>query len=155
MSIPEKLAALEGTWTGRNRLHLGDWAPENPILDSDATAVVRRRSGGQFLEIAYTWVYKGEAKEGVILLGADPKAGTVNASWTDSWHMAHQLMDCKGRVTEAGGVDVKGIYKVDGHPDWGWRSEIFPGERSFRYLMFNVSPEGDEQLAVEMDLDPA
>ena len=155
MSIPEKLAALEGSWTGRNRLHLGDWAPENPILDSEATAVVRRRSGGQFLEISYTWAYKGEAKEGVILLGVEPKGGTVNASWTDSWHMAHQLMDCEGRETEAGGVDVKGVYKVDGHPDWGWRSEIVPGERSFRYLMYNVSPEGDEQIAVEMDLDPA
>ena len=155
MSISEKLTALEGSWNGRNRLHLGDWAPENPILDSDATAEVRKRSGGQFLEIAYTWNYKGEPKEGVILLGTEPKSGAVNASWTDSWHLADQLMKCEGTETESGGVNVKGSYKVEGHPEWGWRTEIIPGENSFRYLMYNISPEGEETIAVEMDLDPA
>ena len=155
MSIPEKLFAIEGSWSGTNRLHLGDWAPENPILESEATAEVRKRLGGQFLEIFYTWAYKGEPKEGVILLGSEPKSGTVNATWTDSWHMAHQLMKCEGRETEDGGVDVKGYYNVEGHPEWGWRTEIVPGENSFRYLMFNVSPEGEESIAVEMELAPA
>lgn len=155
MSIPEKLSGLEGIWSGRNRLHLGDWNPEEPILESDATAEVRARSGGQFLEVSYTWTYKGEPKEGVIMVGKDPKSGKVNAFWTDSWHMANQLMNCEGSETESGGVNVKGHYKVEGHPEWGWRTEIEPGLSSFRYLMYNVSPEGEEDLAVEMDLSPA
>lgn len=155
MSIPEKLAAIEGSWRGTNRLHLGDWAPENPILDSDATAEVRKRSGGQFLEVSYTWTYKGEPKEGVILVGTDPRSGTVSACWTDSFHMANQLMSCEGRETGAGGVVVRGQYKVEGHPDWGWRTEIVPGDGAFRYLMYNISPDGHEEIAVEMDLSPA
>jgi len=155
MSIPEKLSAIEGSWSGTNRLHLGDWSPEEPILESEATAEVSKRAGGQFLEISYTWKYKGETKEGVILLGTEPKSGTVKASWTDSWHMAHQLMNCEGREMEHGGVDVNGTYKVEGHPEWGWRTEIIPEDNSFRYLMFNVSPEGEESIAVEMELTPA
>lgn len=155
MSIPGTLATIEGSWSGTNRLHLGDWAPENPVLESDATAVVRKRSGGQFLEISYTWTYKAEPKEGLILLGSEPKTGAVNAVWTDSWHLAHQLMKCVGEETEEGGVNVKGFYKVEGHPEWGWRTEILPGDNSFRYLMYNVSPEGEESIAVEMELSPA
>jgi hypothetical protein len=44
-----------------------------------------------------------------------------------------------------------GYYSVPNNPDWGWRSEIIPGEDSFRYAMFNVSPEGIEEIAVETD----
>lgn len=155
MSIPQKLAAIARSWSGTNRLHLGDWAPENPILDSDGTAEIHERCGGQFLEISYTWSYKGEPKEGVILLGTEPRSGMVNASWTDSFHLAHQLMKCEGRETENGGIEVKGNYSVEGYPDWGWRTEIVPGDSSLRYLMYNVSPEGHEEIAVEMDLSPA
>lgn len=155
MSIPDGLVGLEGSWYGKNTLHLGDWEPDNPILESNATAEVRRRSGDQFLEISYTWSYKGEPKEGVILLGINKKTGTVNGVWTDSWHLAHQLMLCEGRTTDSGSVDVKGSYKVDGHPDWGWRTEIIPGNGSMRCLMFNVSPEDKEELAVDMELSRA
>ena len=153
MSIPEKLSPLVGRWAGRNRLHMA-WNPENPLHESEGTAEVRTRSGDQFLEISYTWVYEGQPKEGVILLGRDDKSGSVNATWTDSWHLAHQLMQCEGQETD-GGISVKGHYKVEGHPDWGWRTEIVPGDDSFRYLMYNVSPDGQEDIAVEMDLSPA
>jgi hypothetical protein len=64
-------------------------------------------------------------------------------------------MKCEGTQTENGGVDIKGHYSVEGHPEWGWRTEIVPGDGSFRYLMYNVSPEGKEDIAVEMDLSPA
>lgn len=151
MSISDELKGLAGEWTGSNRLHLGDWHPEKPIHDSDATASVRERVGGQFLEIAYTWVYEDKIREGLLILGGDNKTDTVNAFWTDSWHLAHQAMLCNGTETD-GTVSVNGTYKVDGHPDWGWRTEIIPGSDKFRYNMYNVSPEGDEQIAVEMDL---
>jgi hypothetical protein len=154
MSIPEKLANLTGKWIGTNRLHM-PWKVENPLHESRATAEVRARSGDQFLEISYTWVYEDKPREGVLLLGREKTGDRIEASWTDSWHMAHQLMHCEGRETENGGISVKGSYKVEGHPDWGWRTEIVPGSGSFRYLMYNVSPEGEEEIAVEMDMSPA
>ena len=152
MSIPDELKSLVGEWTGSNRLHLGDWHPVKPIHDSDATASVTERIGGQFLEIAYTWEHEGKTCEGVLILGGESKAETVNAFWADSWHLAHKVMMCEG--SEVGGkVSVKGSYKVDGHPDWGWRTEILPGQEEFRYNMYNLSPEGEESIAVEMVLN--
>lgn len=95
--------------------------------------------------------FEGKPQEGLILLSCEEKDGAAHAFWTDSWHSANQLMSCVGTHSESGGVNLKGTYKVEGHPDWGWRTEILPGDDSFRYLMFNVSPEGQEEWAVEMD----
>jgi hypothetical protein len=64
--------------------------------------------------------------------------------------MAHQVMMCEGRSDANGRVSVKGSYKVEGHPDWGWRSEIHPAGDGFEYKMFNISPEDEETIAVEM-----
>lgn len=150
MSIPEKLNGLAGKWKGNNRLHVS-WLPD-PILNSDGTASVTPRIGGQFLEIAYTWSHDDKPQEGVIILGGDSKTDTVNAFWTDSWHLAHQIMICEGKENAEGGISVKGFYKVEGHPDWGWRTEIYSAESSLTYTMYNVSPEGQEEVAVEMEM---
>lgn len=151
MSIPEKLKGLVGAWAGNNRLHLGDWHPVKPIHDSDGTASVRERIGGQFLEIAYTWEHEEKSCEGLLILGGDNKTDAVNAFWTDSWHMAHQLIQCSGTQVD-GNVSVKGSYRVEGHPEWGWRTEIIPGTDEFKYNMYNISPEGEEFIALEMEL---
>lgn len=154
MSIPERLNGLAGSWKGRNRLHT-PWQTENPLHESEGTASVTERIDGQFLEIAYTWVYDDRPREGVLILGGDNKTNAVNAFWTDSWHMAHQTMLCEGNENGNGSISVKGNYKVEGHPDWSWRTEIVPGNDTFRYLMYNVTPEGEEEIAVEMDMSRA
>lgn len=56
-----------------------------------------------------------------------------------------------GTVNDDGTVNVRGHYKVPDHPDWGWRTEIVPGGNSLKIVMYNVSPEGNEELAVETD----
>ena len=55
----------------------------------------------------------------------------------------------QGNDLGRGVINLMGHYSVPGHPDWGWRTEIVPGEESFKYLMFNISPEGEEDWAVE------
>ena len=140
-----------GAWTGSNRLHMA-WQPENPLLESDGTATISERVGGQFLEIAYTWVYEDKTREGLLILGGDNKSEAVMAFFTDAWHLAHQVMMCDGKENPDGSIDVKGFYKVAGHPDWGWRTEIIPNGDSFQYKMYNVSPEGEEDIAVEMEM---
>ena len=149
MSIPEKLRPLIGDWKASNRLHLGDWGP-TPLHESWGTATVRERNLGQFLEISYTWEYNGKAQEGLIILGGDSKTDAVNAFWTDSWHLSDQVMMCDGKSDPDGRVSVNGSYKVEGHPDWGWRTEIKPAGDGFEYMMFNVSPDGEETIAVEI-----
>lgn len=143
---------MVGDWTGTNRLHLGDWKPEDPLHVSDGTATVRARVGGQFLEIAYNWSYEGEPQEGVLIFGGDNKSDAVNAFWTDSWHMAHQIMTCEGKNEADERINLRGFYKVEGYPDWGWRTEVVPSGDVFEYKMYNISPEGDEAIAVEMEM---
>ena len=148
MAINEKLAALVGQWNGTNKLNLS-WTPD-PIRESSSNAVATMRVGATCLEIEYDWEFEDKRQEGLILIASgDP--GQVHAVWTDSWHSANVLMNCDGTASEAGSIDLKGYYKVEGHADWGWRTEIIPSGESFRYLMYNVTPEGVEEWAVEME----
>lgn len=153
MSTEQKLSDLVGEWKGTNRLHV-PWMPV-PLLESDSTATVRTKMNGQFLSIEYTWLYEGRTQEGMLVLGCDPKSEAVQAVWTDSWHSKDVLMLCNGSRDAAGRISIMGHYAVPENPDWGWRTEIVPGNDSFRYVMYNVTPEGSEQLAVETDFERA
>jgi hypothetical protein len=153
MSIDQKLADLVGEWKGTNRLH-ASWMPQ-PLQVSDAKATVGSKMNGQFLSIEYTWSFENKPQEGMLLLGCDPKSDAVQAVWTDSWHSKDVLMLCSGRRDADGKVSVFGHYTVPEHPDWGWRTEIIRKPGSFRYVMYNVSPDGEEEIAVETDFEPA
>jgi hypothetical protein len=147
MAIEQRFLDLAGEWRGTNRLHL-PWMPA-PLLESPSQATIRPLAGGQCLELVYTWTYEGKPQEGVLLINGDPASSAVRAVWTDSWHSANVLMICEGSVSEAGSISVKGTYAVPDHPDWGWRTELFVEGADLNYVMYNISPEGKEELAVE------
>ncbi|HKX84625.1 MAG TPA: DUF1579 family protein [Pyrinomonadaceae bacterium] len=151
MSVPTSLALLAGDWKGTNRLYL----PPASTFDSDSRAHVSLRISGQFIGIAYTWEYEGNPHEGLLIVGCDNKSNAAQAVWTDSWHMSHKFMLCDGTTDSDGMIDVKGYYQVEGHPDWGWRTTIEPNGDAFKYTMYNVTPEGDEMLAVETNFTRA
>ena len=150
MSLDQKLHALVGEWKGTNRLHT-TWMPVK-LHESDSTASVRSKMNGQFLTVEYTWVYDGEPHEGMLILGCDSRSDAVQAVWTDSWHSKDTLMLCNGTIDSDAKVSVFGTYAtMPGEPDWGWRTEISPAEDGFRYAMYNVTPDGEEEIAVETD----
>lgn len=149
MGVHAELVKLVGDWKGTNKLYLS--GSSGPVLESGSNSKVSLKVGGQFLGIEYAWAYNGESHEGMLVLGCDGRSDAVQAVWTDSWHNRDKLMLCDGTIDETGKVNVKGYYSVPGHPDWGWRTEIVPGDGSYRYVVYNVSPEGDEDLAVETD----
>jgi hypothetical protein len=153
MGIGQRLSDLVGTWKGTNRLYV-PWMPEK-IKESDSTATIRSKMNGQFLSVEYTWSFDGKPEEGMLILGCDPKSDSVQAVWTDSWHSKDILMLCNGTVSTDGSISVFGKYSVPEHPDWGWRTEIIPGIDQFRYVMYNVTPEGAEELAVETNFSRA
>ncbi len=150
MAVNEKLKALAGNWKGTNRLNFGSHSGM-PVLESASTATVHQRVGEQALEVAYTWEYEGKPHEGLLLINGSAASDTVRAFFTDSFHLANDLMQCDGATTPDGGINVKGFYTVPGHPEWGWRTEIIPGADSFKYIMYNVTPEGEEEWAVETE----
>ncbi len=149
MSANEDFAKFAGKWKGTNKLYLS-WQPE-PLKETDSTLTVSMKANGQFVAFDYAWAYEGIPQEGLILLGCDTKSNAVQTVWTDSWHSSHTLMVSDGTVVNDGSVSVKGFYKVPDNPDWGWRTEIVPKDESLRIVMYNVSPEGIEELAVETE----
>lgn len=153
MNIKEIFEPYSGHWKGTNNLYLS-WLPD-PLRQSSSDVMVSLKANGQFAAFEYNWAYEGEPQEGILLLGGDEKTEAVQAVWTDSWHSRNVLMLCDGKKAADGAFSVKGYYKVEGHPDWGWRTDIIPGGETLRIVMFNVSPEGEEDLAVEMDLTRA
>ncbi|PYT01110.1 MAG: hypothetical protein DMF63_03950 [Acidobacteria bacterium] len=149
MSLDQKLSDLIGTWKGTNRLFV-PWMTEK-IKESETTATVHSKMNRQFLSIEYAWSFDGEPQEGLLIVGCDPKSDAVQAVWTDSWHSKDVLMLCNGKAASDGSISVFGQYAVPDHPDWGWRTEIIPAGDHFRYLMYNVTPEGAAEIAVETD----
>ncbi|MEW6366673.1 MAG: DUF1579 family protein [Acidobacteriota bacterium] len=141
------LTGLSGTWDGPNRLWL---RPTEAPHESQSTATVLPVIGGRFVRIDYTWAYQGEPQEGSLLVGYETEDDVVTAVWTDSWHMGDKLMVCRGVAEASGSVDVRGSYAVQSGPDWGWRTVIRSrDDGTFVMIMYNITPEGTEALAVE------
>ena len=141
------LAALAGRWTGSSLLVLSWETPSE--YRSDSTAEVAVVAGGRFVTIAYTWAYKGQPCEGFLLAGRETKTEVANAAWVDSWHQREKPLQSVGTVTADGGVDVRGSYPAPEGPDWGWRTVVVPTGTGFTLTMYNVTPDGVEELAFE------
>ena len=148
MSVPEPLAALVGRWTGTMRLWM---SPAEPAQQSDSTATVSLAARGRFLSLEYTWSEEGVPQAGQILIGHEPRSGAVTAVWIDSWHMGDKMMICQGSLGPDGAVTLRGAYAAPPGPDWGWQIRLAPTPRgTFEIVMYNVTPEGKAQVAVEV-----
>jgi hypothetical protein len=153
MSVPELLERLIGEWRGFNRLHTS-WIPENPVRETTSKAMVELTARGRFLKIEYDWAFEEVPQEGLILIGDEKPSDSVKAFWIDSWHLSDKFMVSESDRKNNGAISLKGFYAVPDHPDWGWRTVIEPkSPDSFKIVMYNVSPEGEESLAVEMDFE--
>jgi Protein of unknown function (DUF1579) len=146
MNILETLTARSGNWQGTSQLqdpHTN--APE----DSHSTLTITSILKGRFIRIDYTWAYQGIPEEGMLLIGYEEKTNTITANWADTWHQ-NTLMICQGTSEENDSISVKGSYAAPPGPNWGWRIAIqWPDKQSFRMVMYNSTPEGQEELAVD------
>ena len=144
MTFPESLRMLAGRWRGGNRLWLD---PDAPPAESEATATIAEAARDRALSIRYTWSHEGEPQEGILLLAGE---GTgVRAAWVDSFHVTETWMLFEGAEDGEGGVLVRGSYPAPPGPDWGWTIRVEPLEGgAFRIVMHNVTPQGEESLAV-------
>ncbi len=150
MSIPENFRKLTGEWKGTNRLYT-TWIKENPVRESESIAKINLAANEKFLKIEYDWNYENENQEGLLLIGSEEDSEEVKAFWIDSWHMRDKFMSCDGNFS-GDSILMKGFYEVPNHPDWGWRTDIIlTDENSFKIVMYNVAPEGAEDLAVEAE----
>jgi Protein of unknown function (DUF1579) len=146
MTTLGQLEKLFGTWSGNSWLWL---TPDEDPLECLSTADIGPICQGQFVRTSYTWEIGGKPQDGVMIFGVDADASLANAVWLDSWHMARQIMVCDCIRNETCVVIMTGTYPAPPGPDWGWRIEIQSSLRdSFTIRMFNISPEGQDALAV-------
>ena len=59
-------------------------------------------------------------------------------------------MFCRGGLQPDGTLAVQGTYPAPTGPDWGWKIVLDPSlPDGLRMTMINISPDGEEALAVE------
>ena len=146
MAIPTQLHTLAGKWHGTNQLWL---EPNEPVRESVGTAVFKLTAQGKFATLEYTWADEGQPQSGLLLFGSDGQQ--INATWVDYWHMQDAMLSCIGAAEPDGAIWVRGNYAAPPGPDWGWKIAIQPQTNNkFLFIMHNISPEGEEMLAVEV-----
>ena len=142
----EALFELEGQWAGTYKLW---FSPTEPHIESETTAGIKRGIAGTCVKIAYSWVYDEKPQEGLIIASFDPNRELVRAAWFDSFHMSNDFLECEG-FAKGGKVNFAGAYAAPVGPSWRWRTIIeSDGNKSFKLLMYNIHPNGTEDLAVE------
>ena len=137
-----------GEWTGTNMLRLSWLNPSE--FHSAGQLSVAALGRDKFLTFRYTWSHENTAHEGFLLLAYDAKQAVAAASWVDSWHQSAGILNCLGTIDATGIIDVRGSYPAPPDPDWGWRIVITANEAdTLQITMYNVTPAGEEDLAVQ------
>ncbi len=73
----------------------------------------------------------------------------VEIAWCDSFHMDSRIMQLRGVFTTDGGFSAHGEYTAPDGVPWGWHIDVaVDGPDAFTLAMYNVTPDGEEQLAV-------
>lgn len=131
----------------------GLWVTGEAVRVSDSFMFVKPTTGsngGRFLQVGYRWQEGGAHQDGWIFFKTDEGRGVLKAPWLDAWHLGKERMECEGRIVWEGVADGRGRYAAPPGPDRGWRISIEgAGEKGLIMRMFNISPEGNEGLAVE------
>ena len=148
MTLNEIEDRIIGNWTGENLLRLSWMTPSEYMSASLLSAA--KAVGGKFLALDYTWEHENAAHEGLLLVGFDVKQEVINAMWADSWHSSVKPLPLAGKINDSD-IEMYGSYEVPNHPDWGWKILISLKNDALQLIMYNVTPEGEEDLAVQAD----
>jgi hypothetical protein len=147
MDLGTQPSSLAGQWAGINRLWL---TPNEPVRESETTASTALVAGDAFTTIRYTWAEGGQPQDGLLIVRNAAQPGEDAMVWIDSWHTGGEFMHFRGVHAGDSHMSAVGTYAAPPGPDWGWRIELAAdASGSLRILMVNITPDGDEALAVE------
>jgi hypothetical protein len=156
-----RLARMAGEWEGVYRL----WFERDMLAaESGQRGSLRPLLGGRFLLHEYEWEFDGRRYAGVAIIGYHIDEKRWECAWVDSFHTGSSILFSQTASRTASQVangaepdhfTVLGSYG-DGQtppgPRWGWRTEIEqPDDDHLVITMTNISPEGEEAKAVEVE----
>ena len=142
---------LQGSYKGTYSLWI---SPEQEPHISETQLAITSQLDNTLLQLAYNWEFEHKIQMGILGFTYHPKKELVSAVWTDTWHMRNEFMHCKGLLNKAGSLMVNGQYQAGKGPDWGWKTILEPESEDqslLRLTMYNVTPAGEQQLAVQAD----
>ncbi|HWQ02932.1 MAG TPA: DUF1579 domain-containing protein [Candidatus Nitrosotenuis sp.] len=144
------LARMAGNWQGvaKTWFEPGKLADESPIAGS-----VRLILDGRFAVHEYSGSMKGKSLTGMATFGSFLSEGKFQMAWVDSFHMGTGILMSESTATPCeNSFSVLGHYSdPSGGPPWGWRTQVdIVGPDELVISHFNVFPQGEEALAVEI-----
>lgn len=146
----QRLARMAGRWEGVCRL----WF-ERDMLVAEVPQQGRLLPilRGRFLQHDYVWSFDERPQKGIALIGHHVDERRWECAWADSFHTGSAMMfsvspDASQAIDL---IDVLGRHP-GGRSRWGWRT-LFeqPADDRLLITMRNVSPDGEETIAVEVD----
>jgi hypothetical protein len=140
------LSEAHGRWSGEMQL-FRPWISAEPA-SSASEMVIGPAAEGRFLSLSYDWSLEGERQSGLMLIKHDVKGSTIKAVWIDSYHMSGDFMVSTGVADDPQMISVLGSYAAPPGPDWGWRTVIAEVNNGVEFSMFNITPDGEESIAV-------
>ena len=148
-----RLSRLVGRWRGTARTLMG---PDADPLEAPWEGEVTSLLGGRFVRFTYRSSVQGTLIAGDMTLAYEAGEKQWRISWIDSFHTSPAILVSTGPAKD-GPINVFAKYfAAEGHPHWGWRSEVHdPDGDGWTVRMFNVTPEGEELLGIEILLTRA
>jgi hypothetical protein len=147
MTAAPTLREMVGEWTGHNQLWL---MPGAPVRESATTATVSLVAGDRYLVMRYHWADEGKPQDGHMIVRLADDSTDTDIAWVDSWHQGAAIMRLAGVQKGPDAVIGRGSYPAPTGPDWGWKVGVFAeGKDRFVMRMWNITPDGQEMLAVE------
>ncbi|MDI1477746.1 DUF1579 family protein [Polyangium sp. y55x31] len=147
----QRLARLVGVWRGTARTIMGpNVAPIEAAWEGRIAAIL----DGRFVRFTYRSSVEDKPIAGEMLIAFESGEKLWRTSWVDSFHTGTMILVSEGSGTD---IDVRGSYfAAEGHPRWGWRTVIDDAQaEKLTIRMYNITPDGEEFLGVEITLSRA
>ena len=148
-----QLKLLEGQWVGIAKT----WFEPEVVHDSsEVKSTIKPVLGGMYMLHEYTGSFEGKPLEGLAIYGYNLTLQRFETVWVDSFHTGTAFLFSEG---SRGSQDwnVKGTYAYvtpETEQYWGWRTTVeMIGLDEIVIQSYNISPEGEEQLATETKLN--
>ena len=155
--VHARLARMAGRWKGTAKTYAD---PSNPEAAEVAPweGTIDMVLGGRYMRFAYVSRAMGQPIAGELTVAYEKGDRLFRMSWIDSLHTGGAILVSESKPVPEGGAAVTisafGTYFAgDGQPRWGWRTELDDqNDGALKVRMFNIMPDGEESLGVEVDL---